>query len=455
MKILQRANGFISNIISNNKSYEFKASQFNLLKNIENSHVLFNTFTRELVELSDEEYSYYIANNFYFDENNVLFNTFSEKNFIVPKELDEVKRYKEVLVLYRSVCKNTNTGIAQYKIFTTTFCNARCFYCFEEGMIQNHMTLETAEKVVQYIIKTHQKDIITLYWFGGEPLCNVPIIDYICNRMNEEQIKFNSKIITNGYLFDEALVNKAIKLWNLEFAQITLDGTEAEHNKRKAFVKTSESPFRRTLRNIELLLKQNVRVVSRLNFDENNVDDIPILIDSLHEKFGKYNNYRAYPAILSTDWLNHTSERSETTREFLHDKFVEFSQKLQKYSMSKPFVLTQQIKPYYCMAANPALVTISAKGELYTCQSTDDSMRYGNVTEGILIPEIPYQWENCLNTKKKCETCTFLPECSAFDKCPDDKTYCMLDKDMLLQRQIEQFLSKKNHDNDFSLEEEF
>ena len=454
MKVLQRANGFISQMITQNESDSYKASQFNVIKKIENHHILFNTLTRELVELTEEEYKYYISKNYSKDENNAIFNLLKNKNFLVESTVDELKRYKEMLVLYRIVCNNTNTGIAQYKIFTTTYCNARCFYCFEEGMPQNHMTIETAENVVQYILKTHQKGSICLYWFGGEPLCNVQVIDYICKRMNDENIPFTSKIITNGYLFNEQLVQKAVDLWKLEFAQITLDGTEEEHNKRKAYIKTSESPFVKTLNNIELLLKKNVRVVSRLNYDEKNLEDIEKLIDLLYEKFNSYNNYRAYPAVLSADWLNHSSSRSAETTEFLHDKFIEYSKKLQKYNFSKPYGLSTQLKPYFCMAANPALATISSNGELYTCQSTDDNMKYGNVIDGILKPEIPYQWESCVSTKKKCDTCAFLPECSAFDKCPDDKTYCQLDKDFLLQRQFENILFDKKDDEEFYFDEE-
>lgn len=455
MKILQNKNRFISDMILNNSVFEsYKASQFNILKNVEDKYILFNTLTRELVQLNDEEYNYYISKNFNKDENNVIFKSFKDKNFIVGSNIDELKRYKEVLVLYRLACKNTNTGIAQYKIFTTTYCNARCFYCFEEGMPQNHMSMETAEDVVQYIIKTRQADGICLYWFGGEPLCNVPVIDYICNRMNEENISFTSKIITNGYLFDENLVKKAVELWNLKFAQITLDGTEEEHNKRKAYIKPLDSPFKRTLRNIELLLKENVRVTSRLNFDENNMTDIDILIDMLHERFGDYNNFVAYPSVLSSNWLNHSSERAGNTTELLNEQFVVFAKKIQTYNMIGRNSIKPQIKPFYCMAANPVVSTISTKGELYTCQSIDDTMRYGNVKEGVLIPEIPDQWENCLTTKKECETCAYLPECSAFDKCPDNKTNCIFSKEFILDRQLEDFFLNQSADNENSFEDE-
>lgn len=453
MKILQKPNSLIFDLLSGstgNGAENYKLSQFAFLKKINESFVLFNTLTRELLSLSEDEFNYCKKEKFQPDENNPLFCGLRDKCFLVPEETDELKRYKEILSVYR--CFQKNSRIAQYKIFTTTFCNARCFYCFEEGMRQVSMTEETAENIVKYILKTSKDGQIVLYWFGGEPLCNIPVIDYICTRLNEENKPFISKIITNGYLLDEKTVKKARELWKLEFAQITLDGTEDEHNKRKAYVHPAESPYTKTLRNIELLLKAGVKVISRLNFDENNVDNITELLDLLAVKFRKYENFRAYPTILSVDWLNQHSFRSAETTDYLHEKYVELIKKSEGYGFSKPGKLPTNPKPYYCMAANPLCATISAEGDLYTCQSCDDKMRYGDVVSGITKPEIINSWHNCLETQKKCDTCKFLPECSTFNKCPDDKTFCALDTEFAVERKIRNILQSPAAAED---EEEF
>lgn len=39
-----------------------------------------------------------------------------------------------------------------FRIWTTTGCNARCFYCFEKGIKSINMNMETAAYVINYII---------------------------------------------------------------------------------------------------------------------------------------------------------------------------------------------------------------------------------------------------------------------------------------------------------------
>ena len=82
-------------------------------------------------------------------------------------------------------------------------------------------------------------NIINITWFGGEPLLNVEIINYICEKLVENNIKFISSIITNGYLFNDKLVTMAGHKWNLSHAQISLDGTEPEYNRIKNYKYTN------------------------------------------------------------------------------------------------------------------------------------------------------------------------------------------------------------------------
>lgn len=441
MKIIQQGSELILGLTSPDKvKGKIKPSLFNFEKEILGLHILFNTLTREIISLDDKEYGRYLSTDCY-DPSEDMIKKLIAKGFFVSADTDEIKRYKEILNIYRTIWKNANNKLVQYKIFTTTYCNARCFYCFEEGLSYNHMSTETAENVVQYILKTCTSEKITLYWFGGEPLCNVSAIDYICNRLSEEKIKYVSKIITNGYLFDDDLVEKSVNLWKLYFAQITLDGTEEEHNRRKAYINPKESPFKRTVANIKRLLNAGVFVSVRLNFDEGNINQIRDLVDMLYVEFKDYEKFRVYPAILSNDWLNHKEERLSETDELLGNEFFNIYRLLLKYNLHKPAKISNAIKPYFCMAANPACATISSKGELYTCQSCDDNMRFGTVTDGVIKSDIVDKWENCTDTFNKCRDCKFLPECSAFDKCPTQNFNCKKDKDFLITEQLKSLLS--------------
>ena len=99
------------------------------------------------------------------------------------------------------------------------------------------MSDRTAADAADYIARVSEGGKVTLSWFGGEPLMNTKAIDIITSELRARGVPFRSKIVSNGYLFDGELVRKAKDEWALEFAQITLDGTE----ETDAFSRISDS----------------------------------------------------------------------------------------------------------------------------------------------------------------------------------------------------------------------
>ena len=92
------------------------------------------------------------------------------------------------------------------------------------------MDRETADRVISYIKEHCGGQQVKLSWFGGEPLVNHKVIDQICNGLRNDGIPYESRMISNAYLFDDTIVAKAADLWNLKNIQITLDGTEVVYN---------------------------------------------------------------------------------------------------------------------------------------------------------------------------------------------------------------------------------
>ncbi len=429
MQVLQQPSELVDKLLTKKHANVCKHSKFNVFKFVANKCLLFNTLTKELVLLDDIEAKAYNSLEFA-NTNSELFDFLVEHHFLVPTDIDETALYKQILQIRRRFYDiSHNNKIVQYKIFTTTACNARCFYCFEEGMPTITMDMQTAENVVRYILKTCNKNSFVLYWFGGEPLCNTKVIDYICNRLIESGKEFRSKIITNGYLFDENTIRTAKNVWKLRFAQVTLDGTESEHNKRKNYVGNVSNPFQKTILNIKRLLDNDITVVCRLNFDERNLQSIYSLIDFLTDEFYGYEKFRVYPAILSDNWLNHSECRTLETSNILRTEYRKLVELLREKNLSSGKRLSKDLKPYYCMASNPAAVTIGANGDLYTCQSSNPDFCYGNIVDGDLDIKLRDSWIKCVDTFDKCKDCPYLPECSTLDKCPSNTAYCFEDKD--------------------------
>ena len=169
-------------------------------------------------------------------------------NMYIKKDIFKIQK------LVRLIGKNSKKGYNYFEILTTTRCNANCFYCYESNLNKTEtMTKETAENLIQFMIK-HRfgEQPLTIQWFGGEPLLNQRIIDYIVDRLNELEIPFSSTMISNAFLLNEETIEKLEK-WKLKSIQITLDGLNDDYNKAKNYVYTDVDAYLTVMNNIHKL----------------------------------------------------------------------------------------------------------------------------------------------------------------------------------------------------------
>lgn len=234
----------------------------------------FNTLTRELALLSPEEFG---------SPDECL--ELQERWFRVPASTDD-KSSADLVRLVLESLRQRPEHVTTYQVFTTMDCNARCFYCYEKGRARPTMSVGTAHKTADYIVRHCGGNKVRLAWFGGEPLYNAQVIDLICNDLVERGIGYESSMISNGFLFDEKLIKRAAELWRLRQIQITLDGTESVYNAVKRYVDAGEkSPYQVVLANIRGLLDAGVRVTVRLNVSRANAKNLLALVDDLEARF--------------------------------------------------------------------------------------------------------------------------------------------------------------------------
>ena len=265
---------------------EYILSKYAILERVEDGFLLFHTITRAMYLLSYDEFV------------NILNNETLKREHIVNNSNVDEDKIALNTYMRRAQCPMSDySNLKHYVVFTTNNCNARCPYCYEnngvEKPIERGMTLKTAEKVVQYILKTKKEDKFEIEWFGGEPLLNQKVISYISKRIKDElgetSDNFSSRIITNGLLFNEDVLNKAITDWNLKSAQITLDGVEDKYNEIKRYKNVKFNPFKKIIKNIEIILKKSDLILSiRINVSEDNIDDVEDTVQFLLERFGEY-----------------------------------------------------------------------------------------------------------------------------------------------------------------------
>lgn len=369
--------------------------------------LLYNLLTREMLLLTPGEYSAALSSAY-----------LREHWFTIPEELYE-KELVELVRWVRTSQRKEPEHIINYTILTTTECNARCFYCYERGCAQVTMSRETAHKVLAFIKNHCGGKKVTLSWFGGEPLMNIPVIDQICEGLQSEGIEYESRMTSNAYLFSDEIVAKAAGSWNLQNIQITLDGTEEVYNSSKAFVYREGSAYQIVMGNIRRLLNAGISVVIRLNMDLNNAHDLMDLANELVAHFEGQPRLRAYAHLLfdTEKPLNERYTQDELTQ--LYDALRRLEDILLTHGLAVAGHrrLRRDLPMYHCMADNGSSVLIAPDGHLGLCEHHADREFFGHIDSPERDKAMIDSWRQRCDPIAECFDCFYYPECTKLKKC--------------------------------------
>ena len=413
MQVLNKASGKIEKAWGKQKikDCQYRLMKYTISENCDDGLLLHNVITGELVLLDENEKS--LLDNLPCKADEKYFELI-EKHFLVPIDFDERKIVGQLRQLLTLLEKKGN--ITGYTILPTTYCNARCFYCYECDFKHVHMTEEIAHDAVQYMIKHSGGEKISIGWFGGEPLVGVKIISQISRELTENGVEFSSSMISNGALFNEKLVDEAKNLWNLKRVQITIDGTEKIYNEVKDYISMKGSPYLTVLNNIRMLSKAGIKVSIRINLGFHNVDDTKKLIEELCERFSDCENVSMYVHELfeneGAEPTKYTDEQRDYINQLVGD-FNKFAFEHGKYSMRKGL---PSLRIRHCMADNDHSVIINPDGVLTKCEHCSSVDGFGTIYSD------EYDKANLAQFKKhrdikSCYDCVLYPRCYILDKC--------------------------------------
>lgn len=406
MKVISKAQEKVLKILGAPRSSDqgYRLLDFCLQTEVPQGLLLYNLLTCELLLLSDEERGSiedleYLRQNW----------------FVVPREGDD----RQFVELVRWVMGNTRrkqSEITAYTIFPTTDCNARCFYCYELGRSRVPMSRETALQTAAYIRSHCGGKKVRITWFGGEPLYNMDAIETICTQLQEDGVEFQSKMVSNAYLFDDDVVKKAVENWNLKFVQITLDGTEQVYNKCKAFIYKEGSPFRTVMANIGRLLDAGVRVSVRFNVDLHNGEDLLTLVDELSRQFSGKQGLSVYTHLLFDAELhgddNFIAPRYESIRRI--------EERIAQCGLSPTAGVRKELPMNQCMADLDHAVTILPTGDIGRCEHFSEGEFIGHLTSEEIDRQVLERWKVRKPEQPECAHCFYYPHCIRLEKCPDD-----------------------------------
>lgn len=383
---------------------------------VDNQYLLYNSLTKELISLSEDEKIFLINDTI--DTDNDLVEKLVSHWFLVPVNLDDCAFADQVCNLAKSFAMKK--GITNYDILTTTDCNARCFYCFECDTKKKSMTKETAMVVSSYIKKKSHGERVHIQWFGGEPLYNMEVIDIISEQLTNNGIDFDSTMTTNGYLFDEYVINRAKTVWKLRSVQITLDGRRESYNRIKNYIYGGD-PYAKVTKNISDLLDNDIRVVIRLNMDKHNSDDLFCLVEELADRFRGKKGCMFRPVMLFENTGRHKFIRSNEERNCLAGEVKRLRQRIKELGYSRNSVLlNNNYKTNRCMADSANSVMILPDGNLGKCEHHLEDKLLGNILDD---PEI-VPWNEYVPRVNICKTCKVYPICFKLKNCKSNDSEC-------------------------------
>lgn len=147
-----------------------KWSRFNYVYRTERNVILYNTFSKAILELGDEEYERLKNGDYGLEEEEL-----ADNGIIVEDDYDELGFLK--YIHYRT---RFSSDVMTLTIAPTLDCNFDCPYCFENKR-KGKMSEEVRIAIISFIKKKIDSGVrkIDLTWYGGEPLLQVDSIKSI------------------------------------------------------------------------------------------------------------------------------------------------------------------------------------------------------------------------------------------------------------------------------------
>lgn len=361
-----------------------RASNYNLyykLDNLQNEYLLFHGYSGAVDVVTEEVYQALADAEKVGQLSGEVVQTLLKRGYLTPKSA------QEELATFQKVAEAV--GKAKRKSFELTFiptynCNFRCEYCFEKKVMENSkewmsriMDEATVDAVMAHVDKQREDGyfVQNVSLFGGEPLLksNHAIVKYILDRCLEKKLAIQA--ITNGYDLDRML--DLLGKGKISSIQITLDGTESVHDSRR-YLAGGQPTFAKIVANIDLCLKNEVRLVVRSNISASNLEKVEELMAFYREK-GWLDNPLFDYYFKSTHKCYEANKDNIITDPELMERITKIVGAEKRFSLNSiysslvnklsPIFEKKAIAPFtatHCGAVN-GMIVVDPYGDIYPC----------------------------------------------------------------------------------------
>lgn len=338
--------------------------------------------------------------------------------------LDDQEDEQAIFTDYLNKRVREQNEVLSVTLLTTMACNLRCTYCYEkERLGKLKMSEETLDKTIAWLKK--RVDLVspkklTVIFFGGEPLLNVPAIRKVAESLipycKERGVQYEASMATNGIFLTPELADE-LRTYGVNWVKITFDGDKCEHDKKRIY-SDGRGTFDKIFANLEACAGK-MRFLIGGNFTGETADSFKKLLTKL--KFSKFRddiivtNFKPIAEEVH-DHEEYSPENiapgcveelftEETTQKYLDIKDHSFAVSL---GTSDPV----NVGPCEFYLRNS--LAIGVEGKIYKCiafaglsgQSIGDldHQDYNELGESMIYVSKPYD-------HPKCSQCPFPPIC--------------------------------------------
>lgn len=382
--------------------------------------------------------------------------TLAQMGVLVSADADEIGAFES---WYHNVLQGQSESMVAH-ITTTMACNMRCRYCMEHAQLNqsSFMDHETAMAAAAWlkrqIVRRNAKKL-SLFFFGGEPLMNVPAIETISGDIKEfckeEGVAFKAGAITNGTLLTRE-VSSILAKAGLSWIKVTLDGDKRHHDRMRVFAKGGGT-FDTIWENLGYAAK-DLRLCIGGNFPDGDM----CAFDSLLEKLAVAPWRHAIadvrfkpimkPGIGGRTAANRSCDHGAFTQEQVR-MMLDMREKINRTGL--PTINDPNVGP--CDFYRNNIMTIGVGGEIYPCSGF---VGISDFEIGSIRMDEPTEFGEQLKTLRSwcdnCKECSYLPVCAGGCRLPAylsgrnvDATVC--DKDFYEKIVPYMLSARANQDN--------
>lgn len=308
---------------------------------------------------------------------------------------------------------NLRHDVLGLTIVPTLACNFRCTYCYQQHKRPQRMSDAVQAQLLAFIQRYKlygQLKMLDVCWFGGEPLLEFDRIRRLTGEFKAMEVPYSASMVTNGYLLDKGFVEQLEDL-KIKSIQITLDGPEEVHNRRRPHVSQGDS-YAVIMANIERLLgRWPGRLALRVNVDRSNREQFFEIRAQLQQRFPS-KKLEIYPGIVLDGPRDNPDAPCECSSSEVGDFFLEAYRRSNGDDGRDLYP-----NPTLCTAQRRNGFVIGPQGEIYNCWHDVGNPDW---EVGSVFPDRAWNYpllsRYMVGTEvfadDDCRQCLFLPRCS-------------------------------------------